>query len=64
MTAMMLAASNGKSPSLYDSKNNKPRLRCSDCKYCPAGNKTFCKTANHHTTKHSDCTNCKHYVTK
>lgn len=64
MTAMMVAAAEVKSGNIFELENDKPRLRCGDCEHCPTGNKTFCKTAKHHTTKTTNCTNCKYYKVK
>ena len=64
MAAMFMAASEGKQANLYDTEENKPLLRCGDCEHCPTSGKTFCKTAGHHTTKTTNCTNCKYYRRK
>ena len=69
MAAMMVAAADGKSGNmfnLYDDNlgADKQRLYCGKCVHCPAGNKTFCKTAKHHTTCLANCTNCRYYKEK
>jgi hypothetical protein len=61
---MFMAAAEGKTKNLYDTDENKPRLRCGDCVYCPTGGKTFCKTARHQTTKATTCNSCKYYKGK